>query len=538
MRSPALPFRRPIPSARAIRWTTPVGSFAPPGTVEDLALFISQGALREVMRHLRSDPEQELLGFLLGELYECPETGRRYVIVNGVLRTGYAIPETEPVQIPEEEWLGVQLEVRRRRALLAGWYHSAPFVGTHPARLDVETHRARFTEPWQVGLVIATSGDAPAGGFYRPLLDGPDAGGVFIPFHELLDDDAFLDGGRKRTLIDWANYETDALVERDTSERRPYVPPARPANVPPPRAAAPSVSWGGGGSAGGSAGAAGGAGAPPGTGGAGGWGGGSGGGGDPAHPDAAGAAPFEQQALPVIIPEPQAWDQIPTDPPPLRRRMRLGMAAGVLVGALAAAGGVYYWNQRGIPELPGFGAGSASRERGVAAAPAAAGRPTDRPVGAPLAGSQPTAARPARGAPPASAGDSGHGGTMTLPESSTASTPGDVAASPDLGTTGDAGPIPPSDNPRVQRFDVLADSLDRSIRNFGDRAQDFSLDRLTCRGLAFGYRSTDDAFIALANTYREVRDALDDARAARYQSLVQRMEGVNVAFDRSGCPRP
>ena len=79
MKAGALRLRKPIPLARSIRWV-PAGTFTPPGAVEDLALFLTQGALREVMRHLRSDPEQELLGFLLGELFECPETNARYVV--------------------------------------------------------------------------------------------------------------------------------------------------------------------------------------------------------------------------------------------------------------------------------------------------------------------------------------------------------------------------------------------------------------------------------------------------------------------------
>ncbi|MGH7634803.1 MAG: hypothetical protein ACRENC_13795, partial [Gemmatimonadaceae bacterium] len=139
-----------------------------PGILEPL-VFVTQGLLREVARHLTSDPEQELLGFLLGELFECPETGKQYVVLFAASRTGYAIPEGEPAQIPEEQWLGVQLEVRRRRIPLAGWYHSAAFVGAHPSRRDAETQRTRFPEPFQVGLVMTTEGSAPAGGFFRAL---------------------------------------------------------------------------------------------------------------------------------------------------------------------------------------------------------------------------------------------------------------------------------------------------------------------------------------------------------------------------------
>ncbi|HEU4585087.1 MAG TPA: Mov34/MPN/PAD-1 family protein, partial [Gemmatimonadaceae bacterium] len=234
MRGSVLTLRKPIPLARAIRWV-PAGLFTPPRTLDDLALFITQSALREVMRHLRSNPEQELLGFLLGELYECPETGARYVVVNAAVRTGHAIAESDRILIPEEEWLGVQLEVRRRRTQLIGWYHSAPFVGPHPARADLDTHRALFTEPWQCGLVIATTGDAPTGAFFRSLMGERTGGGVLIPFYELPDEDEPLPAdGRKRTLIDWVNYETRGTVERDESERRPFVPtrPSKPHGTP------------------------------------------------------------------------------------------------------------------------------------------------------------------------------------------------------------------------------------------------------------------------------------------------------------------
>ena len=98
------------------------------------AIVITQGALREVIRHLSSSPDQELLGFLIGEPCECPKTKRRFLCITGTLRTGHAIAEEEPVQIPDAEWLGQQLEVRRRRSTLIGWYHSTPFLSPSPSR--------------------------------------------------------------------------------------------------------------------------------------------------------------------------------------------------------------------------------------------------------------------------------------------------------------------------------------------------------------------------------------------------------------------
>lgn len=554
MRTPAVPFRRPIPIARSILWT-PVGVAGGARAVEgegEVAVFIAQGALREMMRHLRSDPEQELLGFLAGELFESPATGARYVVATSAIRTGYAIPEVEPVQIPDQEWQNAQLEVRRRRTLLVGWYHSAPFVGHQPARLDLETHRARFAEPWAFGVVIATSGDAPAGGVFRPLPGDAESGGggTLLPFFEMLDAPATTEqpgaaaapggaegegagagagaGEPKRTLIDWVNYRTDAPVEPDVAERRPHVPPPRPSAR--------------------AAGAAGAGGAANGR--------GENGDGTPWDVDALFAG-SPAPSLPVMIPEPAAPDDtLPLPQPRLERRIRFGGAMiAILLGGLAAAAGVFWWNQRGVPEPPG-GLGGSPSGRSAAAGRTAAS-PARQGNDAPLTAAPGTTAVAdtfARGAAPGTTrrGAPARGtvpnvgtGAVSTPNESAGGVPAGTGATiaPGAGGSGTASaagaaaPAPTSD-PAVMRFDALADSLDQAIRNFGDRASDFALQRLTCDGLATGYRSVDDAFIALAATYKSAHASLDDSRIARYRDLVGQMEGVNEKFDASKCPRP
>mgnify|MGYP001556602433 CR=1 FL=1 len=214
---PPLQIGKPFPDDRAILWA-PVEGLTRAMELSQPAILITQGALREVIRHLSSSPDQELLGFLIGEPCECPKTQRRYLCITGTLRTGHAIAEDEPIQIPDAEWLGQQLEVRRRRSTLIGWYHSTPYLSPSPAALDLESHRARFTEPWQCGLVIATEGNEPAGGFFRAHADAAD-GGAYVPFYEQVDEEGALEGGRFRTLIDWKSYSTSELVEHDENER-------------------------------------------------------------------------------------------------------------------------------------------------------------------------------------------------------------------------------------------------------------------------------------------------------------------------------
>lgn len=234
---PPLQIGKLFPDDQAILWA-PVEGLTRSMELAQPAIVITQGALREVIRHLSSSPDQELLGFLIGEPCECPKSKRRFLCVTGTLRTGHAIAEEEPVQIPDAEWLGQQLEVRRRRSTLIGWYHSAPYLSPSPATLDLASHRARFTEPWQCGLVIATEGNAPTGGFFRAHAD-PAEGGAYIPFYEQVDDEGILEGGRLRTLIDWASYSTSELVERDEDERSVHMANGTRANPDAPAAALP-----------------------------------------------------------------------------------------------------------------------------------------------------------------------------------------------------------------------------------------------------------------------------------------------------------
>ena len=487
-----LTLRKPMPVARSVHWVPVAGAGGDSAPVIEVPLFVTQGALREAMRHLRSDPEQELMGFLLGNLFEDTSTGARYVVITSALRTGHVITEEEPVQIPQEEWLGMQLELRRRRAGLMGWYHSMPFVGPNPARLDLETHRERFMEPWQTGLVIATAGPEPTGGFFRLSAGERMVNGLFIPFDELVDDESLLPGGRKRTLIDWANYRTGQDVETDRTERRPHLPP-RPPRVPSPQPRPTPAPMG----------------APA-------------AGGEPGP----GAA-----ALPVMLPEPSELDDTPAMPAPERSRTRLALFAAIVLGVAGAAGGLWWWNQHVGPEpAPGFSTDVLRPQGGRRPAPVA--RPVDTSgLASRITGDSGALGLDTLGGGAGAAG-TGAGGAMSTAPVTPAPvvppvSPPDVAARP-----------APSTDAHVARFDAMADSLEQAIRNFGDRSSDFAMKRLSCAGLGVGYRAADDAYIALAAAYRDARAVIDSGRDARFRRLSSQMGGVNTAFDGTKCPRP
>jgi len=211
-----IPREQPLPQApppilRSILWNPENGVSA--GMAEH-AVFVTQGALREVSRHIWSQPNQELLGFLLGERRESPETGARYLYISATSRSSYVVPQESEEVIAEVAWHSGHLEARRRRLQLLGWYHSAMYVEIGPTLRDVGAHAAHFPDPWQVGLIVAPRSDLVAGGFFRAG-DREDAD-RFLPFYEVVDDNAILPDGQKRSVVPWTNYVPDVPPVRTT----------------------------------------------------------------------------------------------------------------------------------------------------------------------------------------------------------------------------------------------------------------------------------------------------------------------------------
>ena len=85
----------PMPTARAIRWRPASAPTADGEEPAGHALFITQGALRETTRHVWTAPEQEVLGFLFGRRYVCPETGASYVVISATSQSSFVVGEDD-----------------------------------------------------------------------------------------------------------------------------------------------------------------------------------------------------------------------------------------------------------------------------------------------------------------------------------------------------------------------------------------------------------------------------------------------------------
>jgi hypothetical protein len=550
--STGAPLRQPIPVGRSILWSPVTGGAKRPDDIP-FPIFFSQAALTAIHEHIATPhrPGQGILGFLLGDLCECPDTNVSYLVIDLALRLNQPIYGDRTRDVVTRLWDPIQGQLEEQRAQLLGWYHTHP---PHPLVLsahDVETHEHYFAERWQVALLLASDAAEPGGSFFRA--GGDDAWiSTPLPFYELLSDDSIRPDGKKRSFMTWTDYRAfnpatpaaagGAAPSPAPTRAAPPRPPSGPRFTPTPRAtpAAPPPPADSGelkfltaaedmppplpAS-------------PP----------------RPARPSRPEPAPPrpapEPRAAPVpepaasLWPEefeepaaPEALEEAPAPPPPprvrrprrpLSRRLRRALWV-IVIGALAA--GAYWWFQPSLPlptvsattiantwstltdkwsatwsALTGKVSAVVSRLRRVATAP------PPRAPSAPQPGPAPR--RPAPQPVPA----------PTAPPSTAAPRPGAPIA------------VPPSD--AAVRLDQIRDSLTRAVRTFADRRALFARSQLTCTELARSLQGVESRWVAYTAA-RRVSGALDATRVAPDQPLYASVDSVERRFEQSGCPRP
>ncbi len=513
-----------------------------------------------------------LLGFLLGDQCECPETGVSYLVIDVAVRLNQAIYGDRTRDVVTRLWDHIQLQLEQQRASLIGWYHThAPLPLTLSGH-DVETHEHYFAEPWQVALLLGTDPAEPAASFFRAGTDEAWTG-TSQPFYELLAPESIRPDGKKRSFVTWKNYRafnpatpTGATAPAAITQVRPRVaakppgapkftpappppppPPPRPTppppepehdgelrfltaaeDMPPPHPPPPPP--------------------PP-----------------PRHvaPPPTERPPVRPRAAPEPEPEPEpeevpAAPEAPRDddrPEPAvwpddfearegagaeadydeeleaprapRRRLKLPRSVTrtllvLLLGGVAA--GAYWWFQPELP-LPKWstitGVGSTISAKVSALGGKVAG------LVAGLRRRAPAPARPtAKPTPP----------TVTPPAASRPAPSGNTGAAPAAARP--AGPPqPPPSAPARTKLDLAGDSVTQVVRTFADRARLFDQRQLACAGLARGLELVETQWVAY-NAARRGAGVLDGTRAGRDQALYARVDSVERKFEQSGCARP
>jgi hypothetical protein len=538
--STGAPLRQPIPVGRSILWSPANGGAKRPGDIP-FPIFLSQAALTAIHEHIATPhrPGQGILGFLLGDLCECPDTDVSYLVIDLALRLNQPIYGDRTRDVVTRLWDPIQGQLDEQRAHLLGWYHTHP---PHPLVLsdhDVETHEHYFAERWQVALLLAPDAAEPGGSFFRT--GGDDTWiSTPLPFYELLSEGSIRPDGKKRSFMTWKDYRafnpaTPAAAPDPPPARAAPPPPSRPSgprftptprpapaaappppadtgelkfltaaeDVPPPPPLAPP---------------------PP----------------RPRRPSRPEPLPPEPTPEPPAAPAPEleapfwpeefadsepsaaleAVEEPPAPPPPRVRRRRRPLPPRlrralwvILIGALAA--GAYWWFQPQLP-LPSVSAStianawSAVTDKWSALTAKVSTLPGK--VSAAVSRLRRTDAAPPPRAPSAPRPQPG---PAPRPVAPTAAPPSDAAV----------------------RLDHIGDSLTRAVRTFSDRRALFTRSQLACPDLARSLEAVENRWIAY-NTARRASGTLDATRAVRDQALYAGVDSVEHRFEQSGCPRP
>jgi len=211
-------------------------------------VFLAQSALAAVREHLATTPPpgQGILGFLVGDLCECPDTNVSYLVIDAALRLSQPIYGDRTIDVVTRIWDRIVAQAEEQKGHLIGWYHTHAPLPVSMSAYDIETHEHYFAELWQVALVLGSDADGqPIAGFFRAGADEAWAT-TLLPFYELLSEESFRPGGKKRSLVAWKNYRAyNPVAERPfrtqpkQAEPEPEPPEPQARESEPPEAQAP-----------------------------------------------------------------------------------------------------------------------------------------------------------------------------------------------------------------------------------------------------------------------------------------------------------
>lgn len=216
----------PIPLAAARLWRPRGSGPSDPRHLPDLPFF-RISALREIVAHVRSRPETEVGGLLLGGRRECPVTGRRWIVVDeAVPLAAEEGPETTGEitgRLSRLEAAVSELRGRREAAeegIPVGWYRSHALLGLFLSEPEARFHDRGFPDPWSLALVLDAGPGMPAVVFRREGEAGSRRT-VRIPLCELPEAEASGEGeepgrtgrGGADDVVTWRDYVPEPSAE-------------------------------------------------------------------------------------------------------------------------------------------------------------------------------------------------------------------------------------------------------------------------------------------------------------------------------------
>jgi hypothetical protein len=103
----------------------------------------------------------------------------------------------------------------------------------------------------------------------------------------------------------------------------------------------------------------------------------------------------------------------------------------------------------------------------------------------------------------------------------------------------DPGAVPASADPRLRTLDQLADSTIAAMTAFRAAAASFEAELIDCEDLRAAFSEVGRLWLTYAvNGVSPLESGLDEERSARHENLAQDANGIEVAYEVSGCPMP
>jgi len=121
------------------------------------------------LTHSFTTEQEEVMGLLLGDIIENPNTKRNEAHITGISVLTRSDKRKDRVEINPEQLSSAATEAEKlseqlkRKIRVIGWYHSHPHITVHPSHVDVKTQAMyQLLDSGFVGLIFSCFNTDPS----------------------------------------------------------------------------------------------------------------------------------------------------------------------------------------------------------------------------------------------------------------------------------------------------------------------------------------------------------------------------------------
>jgi proteasome lid subunit RPN8/RPN11 len=144
---------QPVIPEEPMPWQDGVIPFGLPRDARTM-VFLKPSALTVITKHGKSSVDKEVMGILLGHVFDCPVSKKRYDKVEVAIPSKLAKGTSTRVEFDHDAWAEVlaQKEILYPSMRIIGWYHTHPNLGAFYSSADEFCHKFAFPNAWQIGF--------------------------------------------------------------------------------------------------------------------------------------------------------------------------------------------------------------------------------------------------------------------------------------------------------------------------------------------------------------------------------------------------